>query len=113
MTDVQFWSIIITMISTLGGQQIVSHLLGRGKFRSDDATALRAELRADNRAKDEKIKALEKRIDDLEQIVDNFRMLRVDMYRVLHENNIPKDVLAQLRILEAITGTGGAHGARD
>lgn len=100
MSELQFWSIIVTFIGTLGIQQIIMHLLGRGKIKTDEATAIRAELRAErDKLKDEN-RALEVRIDDLEKVVHAFRALRIDMYRVLQENNVSKNVLEQLRFLE-------------
>lgn len=100
MTDVQIWSTIVAILGTLGGREIIGWLLNRGKFRSDDAAALRKELRDDNRKKDQKIRELEQRIDDLEKTIDDFRLRRLDMWRTLHENNVPNDVIAKLRILE-------------
>ena len=101
MSDVQFWSIIITAIGTLGGQQIVNHLLGRGKIRGDDATALRKELRDENKELREEIRRQEQRIDELEARIRALHMLRFDMYQVLHDSDVSKDVIAKLRILEA------------
>lgn len=101
MNEVQIWSIIATFIGTVVGQQVVGHLLGRGKVRSDEGTALRAELRADNKSQNEEIKELRKRVNELEEIVVMFRLRRIDMYRVLQENNVNKEVLAELRLLEA------------
>lgn len=100
MSDLQFWSIIITAISTMIGQQVVIRLMDRGKLRTDEATALRNELRAENREQKSEIRDLEKRIDELESAVRQFRIMRVDMYRVLQENNVDQSILSKLRILE-------------
>jgi uncharacterized protein YlxW (UPF0749 family) len=101
MTDVQFWSILVTFIGTIGGQKIVEHFLGRGKFRSDDAALIRKELREERQEREAVIRELKAEIRQLEGQISQFRIHRIDMYRVLQENNVPQEVLAKLRILEA------------
>jgi hypothetical protein len=100
-SNVQIWSSLIAALATLGGREVVGWLVNRGKIRSDDAAALRKELREDNREKDEKIDRLERRIEDLEKTVGDYRMRRIHMWRVLHENNVSPDVLEKLRMLDA------------
>lgn len=101
MNDIQLWSTIGAVLTALGAQHVVTWLVNRGKVRTDDASALRTELRAENKELKTAVDALELRVKELEQELNSFRMLRIDMYRVLQENNVDRNILAQLRILEA------------
>lgn len=101
MNNAQIWSVIFTVLTTGVGVEIVKYLLGRGKFRSDDATALRKELRDDLREKDTEIDALKARVSELEKLIRDFNVRRIEMYRVLHESNVSREVIAQLRIIDA------------
>lgn len=59
-------------------KRVVDHLLGRGKIRFDEATALRQEIGAAIQRKNEEIAALAHRVDDLEEALEKAERERDD-----------------------------------
>ena len=112
------WSIISAIAGTVGVQQIVTYLLNRGKVKVDEALAIRVELREEINRKNTVIAGHEVRIVRMEQDFEAreleyvkkeqefkeaslaFRVYKLDVYRVLLENNVDKTVLDKLKILD-------------
>jgi polyhydroxyalkanoate synthesis regulator phasin len=106
-------SIAATGAAVLGYtvRRIVDHLLGRGRLRIDEATKIRAELRADIDRKDLAIRGLEQRVDALEEELDKverernaldvqFAKYRLDVYRVLVEAGADRDLLNKVLAIQ-------------
>jgi polyhydroxyalkanoate synthesis regulator phasin len=106
-------TIVATSATVLGAivTKLIDHWLSRGKLRDDEATKIRAELRAERDRKDTqiaelevrkdaKIDALEKRIDVLEDQLEKAeqRILeqersKLAVYRTLVEYGASKDLV--------------------
>jgi polyhydroxyalkanoate synthesis regulator phasin len=94
----------IAAVASLTVRQVVAHLLGRGKLRNDEATIIRAELRAEIARKDKSIDSLEQRVATLEEELDKVEHERnaldvamskykVDVYRTLVEAGVNRELL--------------------
>lgn len=94
-------------------KRIVDHLLGRGKIRVDEASAIRAELRAEIERKNKWIDALEQRIIAVESEQDKverernildrqYAKYRVEVYRMLIESGVHQDLLARILALPVL-----------
>jgi predicted nuclease with TOPRIM domain len=109
--QIPIWSAVAAGLGTLGVRQFITWLLNRGKVRTDEATAIRIELRAEIQRKDDELGRLRERIQRIEDERDKieneyhsqqlkFRLYKVDVYRTLIENGASKKTLDDIKLLE-------------